>query len=57
MLDVRNPDRCQFAGAMQFGKHVRITAICLHTVARFHRNERGGDDNITVVLVKVLANT
>ena len=45
VFNIWNPDGCQFADSMQFGKHARITAIGLHTVARLHRNKRGSDNH------------
>jgi hypothetical protein len=37
---VGDPDRCQLAGAVQLGQDQRITAIRLHPIARFDRDQR-----------------
>lgn len=39
MCGIRNPNRSQFAGAVQLGQHHSIPAVGLHPITRLHRDQ------------------
>ena len=51
MGGIRNPHRRQFAGAVQFGQHHRVSPVRLDPIAGFHRNQRGRHDH--AVMAKI----
>ena len=40
VIGVRHPDGRQLSGAMKTGEHGGVATICLHPIARLHRNQR-----------------
>ena len=40
MIGVRHPDGRQLSGAMKSSEHGGVATICLHSIARLHRNQR-----------------